>query len=92
MYNTDYNIIDEARNSIEVLYTRSAAEKAIAKYEAEDKANGTYKPNFYSIEVLRNIEPRQDGMIKRTYYKRENGVLVTYQKYEKSNLDTCKIY
>lgn len=39
----------EAGNKIEAFNTIEEALKAIAAYEAEDKRDGTYTPDFYDI-------------------------------------------
>lgn len=39
----------EAGNKIEAFSTIEEALKAIAAYEAEDKKDGTYTPDFYDI-------------------------------------------
>ena len=47
-----YSIIDnEAGNIIEQAKTIVQAQKIIAEYEAADKKDGTYTPNFYSIRL-----------------------------------------
>lgn len=40
----------EAGNRIDEFNTREEAESAIAAYEKEDMADGTYTPDFYEIE------------------------------------------
>lgn len=39
----------EAGNKIEAFNTIEEALKAIAAYEAEDKKDGTYTPDFYDV-------------------------------------------
>lgn len=39
----------EAGNAIEEFYTREEAEQALKNYEAEDKREGIYEPDFYEI-------------------------------------------
>ena len=39
----------EAGNTIDSFDTIEAAKKALADYEAEDKADGTYTEDFYEI-------------------------------------------
>lgn len=39
----------EAGNKIEAFSTIEEALKAIAAYEAEDKKDGTYTPDFYDV-------------------------------------------
>jgi hypothetical protein len=39
----------EAGNKIDAFSTLSEAQKALAMYEEDDKAEGTYTPNFYEI-------------------------------------------
>ena len=39
----------EAGNAIEEFFTREEAEQALREYEAEDKAEGIYEPDFYEI-------------------------------------------
>ena len=46
-----YVIIDnEAGNTIEHAETIEQAQQIIAEYEAADKKDGTYTPNFYAIK------------------------------------------
>ncbi|MGN0568815.1 MAG: hypothetical protein ACI4JR_09535 [Acutalibacteraceae bacterium] len=45
----------EAGNKIEAFSTIEEAKKAILEYEAEDKRDGTYTPDFYDI-VNENCE------------------------------------
>ena len=48
--NNTYRIQDrEAGNIIEVGLSLIEAEKILAGYEAEDKKDGEYTPNFYEI-------------------------------------------
>ena len=50
-----YSIIDnEAGNIIEHAETIEQAQQIIAEYEAADKKDGTYTPNFYSIREERD--------------------------------------
>ena len=45
-----YKIINkEAGNIIEHAETLKQAQKIVAEYEADDKKNGTYTPDFYEI-------------------------------------------
>lgn len=45
-----YTIRDrEAGNVIDTFISREDAEGALAQFEADDKAEGTYEPNFYEI-------------------------------------------
>ena len=45
-----HSIIDnEAGNTIEHAETLEQAQQIIAGYEAADKKDGTYTPNFYAI-------------------------------------------
>lgn len=44
-----YTADREAGNKIEVFNTLEEAKKAIIAYEKEDKHNGIYEENFYSI-------------------------------------------
>ena len=49
-----YSIIDnEEYNTIEQAQTLEQARQIIAEYEAKDKKDGTYTPNFYSIREER---------------------------------------
>lgn len=42
----------EAGNRIDEFNTRGEAEIAIAAYEEEDVADGTYTPDFYEVEEV----------------------------------------
>lgn len=42
----------EAGNRIDEFNTRGEAERAIAAYEKEDVADGTYTPDFYEVEEV----------------------------------------
>lgn len=46
----------EAGNIIEEFETREEAKKALAAYEAADKENEIYTPDFYEIVTVRNFE------------------------------------
>ena len=45
-----YTLDKEAGNVIDTFTTLKEAEMAIADYEGEDRANGDYVDNFYSIK------------------------------------------
>ena len=48
-----FNTIDkEAGNVIDTFATLKEAELAVAGYEEEDKANGDYQDDFYSISEV----------------------------------------
>ena len=50
-----YTIIDnEAGNIIEHAETIEQAQEIIAGYEAADKKDGTYTPNFYAVKKVSN--------------------------------------
>ena len=50
-----YSIIDnEAGNIIEHAETIEQAQEIIAGYEAADKKDGTYTPNFYAVKKVSN--------------------------------------
>ena len=42
----------EAGNVIDSFSTLDEAETALAEYEATDKAEGTYTPDFYEIHIV----------------------------------------
>ncbi len=48
----------EAGNRIDEFNTRGEAERAIAAYEKEDVADGTYTPDFYEVEEVPEFRGR----------------------------------
>lgn len=42
----------ETGTMIDLFYTKEYAEMAVAEYEKQDKADGTYTPNFYEVKEL----------------------------------------
>ena len=59
-----YKIIDrEAGNIIEQTETLEQAQKIVEEYEAVDKKDGTYKPDFYAI--------KQKGVLKMKQTKKQ---------------------
>lgn len=48
----------ENGDKIEKVSSVDVGHRIIAEYEAEDRVNGIYQPNFYSIEVF-NLEHTQ---------------------------------
>lgn len=49
----------KAGNKIDVFSALEDAEKELAKYEETDKAEGTYKPDFYEVVENEKIIPKQ---------------------------------
>ena len=70
----------EAGNRIDEFNTRGEAEIAIAAYEEEDVADGTYTPDFYEVEEVPEFRDRlktartAEGKKKMKIYKVESYV------------------
>ena len=75
----------EAGNIIEFFATREEAEKALAAYEASDKAEGIYEPDFY--EVAENPKRSEALAAAQTRYEaKQRKILIRFDSIAEADM------